>query len=228
MTYEILKGSAQFKYGFIDYNQMSEWFQKNPNIIGISFVGRSNVGKSSLINTIFGNRTAKTSKTPGRTRVINIFTFKLSHNKSEQDLPLFYLFDLPGYGHAKISKELRQQWDKLMEAFFYNCSNNVKMINLQDARHPNQTSDQFFHNFFKQFSFKTSLVINKIDKLKTQKEKNELKKKGPELYHDYKWVEDIFYVSAEKRTGIKELHQSIVSFLLEHNNFNVESTHSQD
>jgi len=84
MSYQIKVHSAQFKMGISNAAQLSEWLTANPEMIGISFVGRSNVGKSSIINSLFGSKTARVSKTPGRTREINIFEFQLSLNGKNQ------------------------------------------------------------------------------------------------------------------------------------------------
>lgn len=215
MAYEIIKGSAEFKYGMSDIDQLSNWLQDNPSLIGLSFVGRSNVGKSSLINTLFGKSTARVSKTPGRTREINIFTFKVSKDgKEDKSLPTLFLFDLPGYGHAKVSKEMSEHWGKLMQMFFKNVTENVCMINLQDSRHPNQTSDQEFQEFLRGYDFETVLAFNKLDKLKKQKERAALNSIKPKLFKEFKWVKQIHFISAEKKSGIPQLHEALINFLL--------------
>lgn len=216
MAYKILSGSAQFKYAMSDPDDLRNWLALNPNIVGLSFVGRSNVGKSSLINALFGKNSARTSKTPGRTRSVNIFTFNLTHNgKVDACLPPLYFFDLPGYGHANVSKEMSRNWNQLMAVFFEFLGKQITMINLQDARHPNQKADQAFHAFLKNYPFDTTLVFNKMDKLKTQKERAALNKLKPKISKDYRWVKHIHFVSAEKRTGIKELHDALIGHLLE-------------
>ena len=88
-----------------------------PDTPEYAFIGRSNVGKSSLINSFFGSKTAKTSKTPGRTRQINVFEISLA-GMEEGKPNTFYLFDLPGYGHAAVSKAMSANWEKLMANFF--------------------------------------------------------------------------------------------------------------
>ena len=111
MSYKIAKGSATFRYGFSKPEQLISWLQENPDAIGLSFIGRSNVGKSSLINSLFGKSTARISKTPGRTREVNIFTFSLSNEgKTDENIPPLFLFDLPGYGYAEVSKEVHKNW----------------------------------------------------------------------------------------------------------------------
>lgn len=199
-----------------DPDQLVNWLEENQDIIGVSFVGRSNVGKSSMINALFGNGIARTSNTPGRTREVNIFSFSLINGKETYPTK-FWLFDLPGYGHAKVSKEMSRQWDILMNDFFNHCPLTVQMINIQDSRHPNQASDQHFQQYLKPFDFKTTLVFNKLDKLKKQKERAALNKIKPDLFKTYKWVKDIHFVSAEKKDGLQPLHDSIVNHLLQSN-----------
>lgn len=214
MSYQIARHTTTFRYGMSDANQLREWLSENKNIIGLSFVGRSNVGKSSLINTLFGKNTARTSKTPGRTREVNIFTFQLeTEGKVDISLPNFYLFDLPGYGHASISKEMAKNWDLLMTTFFELAPQSIGMVNLQDARHPHQTSDQKFHEFFERYPFETHLAFNKVDKLKKQKERAALEKIKPQILELYSWVKSIHFVSAEKKSGVSQLEQVLINFL---------------
>lgn len=197
--------------GIKDIDQLQSVLENNSDLKGVAFVGRSNVGKSSLINSLFGRKTAKTSKTPGRTREINLFTFEANTDPGEQ--PVAYtLFDLPGYGFAEVSKEMARHWDLLMTTFFASLSKNTLIINIQDARHPNQKVDQQFHSFLKDSprQLETLLVLNKIDKLKKQKEKSALLKTKKMLLNDYTWVKELYLVSAESKEGLSNLEQAII------------------
>lgn len=215
MTYTIRPQSASFKMGISSVQQFEDWLAANTEIIGVSFVGRSNVGKSSMINSLFGGKTARVSKTPGRTREINIFEFELNLNGKKSEMPKFYLIDLPGYGFAEVSKEMSKNWNELMGAFFTQISHSMLLVNLQDARHPDQDADRAFYDFLKNYSRKTVLVFNKIDKLKTQKERNVLEKLKPELSKSYKWIRQMYFASAESKKGIPQVEEAIVTHILE-------------
>lgn len=205
---QLPRGQAKFIFAITSPKQLEEWLIENQGAKGLAFLGRSNVGKSSLINTLFGKKTAITSKTPGRTRAVNIFVIK---DQFDEDI---FIFDLPGYGHAEVSKEMAKNWEKLMNLFFSLMPTKVRLINIQDARHPHQKSDQAFYSFLKNFSSETILVLNKIDKLKKQKEKAQLQKVKKMIYEEYKFVREIYFISAEKKDGVDTLEQSILSFFL--------------
>lgn len=216
MDYQIVTGSARFVFGMANVNDVNKWFTEHNDIIGLGFVGRSNVGKSSLINSIFGKSTARISKTPGRTRQINVFTFQLkAQERKDVLLPPLYLFDLPGYGYAKVSKEMSNQWDQMIDLFFQNLSKKVLIVNLQDARHPNQKVDVQFYNYLDLFDLDILLVLNKIDKLKKQKERSVLNNQKKRIYKEYKRVKQIHFVSAESKEGLDQLQLSLKSHLLD-------------
>lgn len=208
----IKKGSAHFQMGIKEIDQLKSVLEKNAHLKGVAFVGRSNVGKSSLINSLFGKKTAKTSKTPGRTREINIFSFEINDQDQSEPTP-FLLFDLPGYGFAEVSKQMAQQWDLLMATFFAEVSPHIAIVNIQDARHPNQKVDQQFHQFLKdsQQDLKTILVLNKVDKLKKQKERSALLKQKKVMMSEYQWVKEFYMASAESKEGLSALEQTIVT-----------------
>ena len=214
MSVEIIRGSANFRFGMSNPEQLQSWLEENQGLTGFGFVGRSNVGKSSLINALYGKKVARTSNTPGRTREINIFEFEIGDGADRVD-EKFWLFDLPGYGYAQVNKEMSRKWEVLMGLFFTNLPENVNLINIQDARHPNQKADKEFHQYLKNFDTSTTLVFNKMDKLKKQKDKAALNKLKPQLFKEYKWVKDIHFVSAESGEGLQSLHDSMIAHLLQ-------------
>lgn len=212
--FEIPKGKAKFLMGISNPKQLEQWLIEHPNVKGVALVGRSNVGKSSLINSIFGRKTARVSKTPGRTREINVFSFKIYNNESKEDLPEdFYLFDLPGYGFAKVTNEMSQNWNELMGLFFQYIPQSVTLLNIQDSRHPDQKSDREFFDFIKDASLNIILVLNKIDKLKTQKERAKLKKIFPVIKERYHSMSSYYSVSAESQQGISQLISKMIEDL---------------
>lgn len=211
----IQKGKTEFLMGIDNIEQLQKWLNEHPFANGIAFIGRSNVGKSSLINSLFGKTTARVSKTPGRTRQVNIFDF-IVENKETKSLEHFYLFDVPGYGHAEVSKEMATNWQNLLDTFFQLCSEKILLLNIQDARHPLQESDIIFHDYMKSFNLETYLLFNKIDKLKTQSERAKLKAHMPEIYKKFKWVKQIHFTSAEKGDGIAAVELAIINFVKRH------------
>lgn len=131
--------------------------------VEIAFVGRSNVGKSSLINTLTNRRKlVKVSGTPGKTRLVNFF---LINNE-------FYFVDLPGYGYAKVSKVEKESWGKVIEAYLTNREQLKKIILLVDCRHKPTGDDISMYKWIKYYNYNIIVVATKIDKLT----KNELQK----------------------------------------------------
>ena len=209
---KIQKGKTEFLMGIDTVEQLQQWLNEHTFANGIAFIGRSNVGKSSLINSLFGKSTARVSKTPGRTRQVNIFDF-IVENKETKSLEHFYLFDVPGYGHAEVSKEMASNWQLLLDNFFNLCSQKILLLNIQDARHPLQESDLLFHDYIKSFDLETYVLFNKIDKLKTQSERAKLKAHMPEIYKKFKWVKQIHFTSAEKGDGLPAVELAIINFV---------------
>jgi len=126
------------------------------NRLEIAFVGRSNVGKSSLINSLTNRRKlVKVSGTPGKTRLVNFF---LINNE-------FYFVDLPGYGYAKVSKVEKQSWGKVIEAYLVNRSQLKKIVFLVDCRHKPTEDDLLMYGFIKYYGYPCLVVATKSDKL---------------------------------------------------------------
>jgi GTP-binding protein len=131
----------------------------------IAFLGRSNVGKSSLINSLLGVKgLARTSSTPGRTQSINFFLINDE----------FYFVDLPGYGYAKTSKEKRQAWGKLIERYLAERSQLVLCILIVDARHEPSPLDLQMKSWLQHFELPYLVVSTKIDKLSANEKQKSL------------------------------------------------------
>ncbi|WP_457571321.1 ribosome biogenesis GTP-binding protein YihA/YsxC [Desulfovulcanus sp.] len=138
----------------------------------IALAGRSNVGKSSLINCLAGRKAlAKTSSTPGKTRSLN---FYLVHPED------FYLVDLPGYGYARCSKKEREKWARLIEQYFKNNELLKAVVIIIDARLTPQALDLELATYIQNMGLKLIPVLTKADKCK-QKQKNSIQKTWQEL-----------------------------------------------
>jgi GTP-binding protein len=214
----IQKGKTEFLLGIDTVEQLTTWLNEHPFINGIAFIGRSNVGKSSLINSLFGKSTARVSKTPGRTRQVNVFSFNVE-DRDTKSVETYYLFDVPGYGHAEVSKEMARNWQHLLDTFFQLCSEKILLLNIQDARHPLQESDLLFQDYISEFELETYVLFNKVDKLKTQSERSKLRNRMPEIYKNFKRVKQIHFTSAEKGDGLPAVEQAIITFVKRESHF---------
>jgi len=167
----------------------------------VAVVGRSNVGKSSLINAIFKRRIAKVSSSPGKTRLINFF---LLNEK-------IYFVDLPGYGYAAVSKAEREKWKKMIEKYFYTRENLGLVILLVDSRHKPTNLDFLMKEWLESLDIPYIIVATKSDKL-NQSEKVKVKK----IIKQTLELEDnvpIFLTSSKEGTGIKEVMGYVLNFL---------------
>ena len=201
---------ANFIRGIASPQAWNEWQQALVHRpIGFAFVGRSNVGKSSLLNALFGHKNARVSNTPGRTREINIFEFRLSE---EQQYP-FFAFDLPGYGFAEVSRAEKRKWEDLIQTFFDNCGKDIFLLNIQDARHPLSKTDQDFLDFIFAYRPTWAVLFNKMDKLKTQSERHSLEIIKSDLMKEMKGAKQVHFISAETNQGIDGLEVGLLSFL---------------
>jgi len=165
----------------------------------VVFLGRSNVGKSSTINGLTSRKNlAKSSATPGKTQLINFFDVRYIYD--ERDWNIRFV-DLPGFGYAKVSKDLKGAWQKNLVEFIKHRVSIRVFIHLRDARHPHAQIDKDVNKYVKEFIRGDQLYLNlftKIDKL-NQKEKRALKKEFP----------NSITLSNSKRVGYERVHQKI-------------------
>jgi GTP-binding protein len=164
------------------------------NRVEVAFVGRSNVGKSSIINSLTNRKKlAKVSQTPGKTRLVNFF---LINND-------FYLVDLPGYGYAKVSKSEKDSWGKTVEMYLTNREQLKRVVLLVDSRHKPTGDDIMMNEWFKHFGYNVVVVATKSDKLT----KNELKKSEKVIKETLKIGADdkLYFFSSLNKEGADQL-----------------------
>jgi GTP-binding protein len=161
-----------------------------------AFIGRSNVGKSSLINMLVGRKNlAKTSGTPGKTQLINHFIINND----------WYLVDLPGYGFAKISKSQRQKWEEMIRSYLRERKNLMTIFVLVDSRHEPQKIDLEFIQWLGMQQLPISIILTKSDKQSINKTKANLAKLTNELRKTWEFLPPIFISSAENKEGRDEI-----------------------
>lgn len=159
-----------------------------------AFIGRSNVGKSSLINMLTGQRgLAKVSGTPGKTRLINHFIV--------EGQPAWYLVDLPGYGYARASKTVRAGFDKLITDYVTKSEKLWFLFVLVDARHEVQKIDLEFITMLGEVGVPFGIVFTKADKLGTNALAANVANYKQELLKHWEELPPIFVTSSERRTG---------------------------
>jgi GTP-binding protein len=157
-----------------------------------AFIGRSNVGKSSLINMITGNeKLAKTSGTPGKTQLINHFSVNDE----------WYLVDLPGYGFAKVSQTQRKKWEKMIEDYLRKRSNLVTVFILIDSRHSPQKIDLEFVNTLGKWQTPFCLVFTKADKENQRTVSRNVKDFLDRMRASWQFLPQHFVTSTIKKTG---------------------------
>ena len=142
----------------------------------VAFLGRSNVGKSSVINSLVGTKLARTSSTPGRTRSINFFEIRWPGRPR----PELIFADLPGYGYAKVAREISQEWPKFIEPYLNDRSTLALCVALIDVNVPPQESDRQLLDFLNGSGRQILLVATKSDRLSNNQLSNVLRTLGQE------------------------------------------------
>ncbi len=173
-----------------------------------AFIGRSNVGKSSLINALTNNKSlAKTSGKPGKTQLINHFLI----NKE------WYMVDLPGYGYAKTSKSNRAIFHKMISDYLVNRKNLISLFVLIDSRHELQDIDSDFMQWLAENGIPFSIIFTKTDKLSKTKLSENIKAFKQNMLVDWSELPNIFSTSAIKKEGLEEVLIYINKLNLEFN-----------
>ncbi len=167
----------------------------------IAFAGRSNVGKSSILNSLLNRKNlAKTSSTPGKTQMVNLFSVN----------DAIYFVDLPGFGYAKVPKHMQRNWKELIEAFLLNNPNLKGMVLIVDIRRGLQEEELAFLDWLALEHIPVLLVANKVDKLKKQEANRQIARIRKDLSNRGESVTLIPY-SARTGVGKKELWREILA-----------------
>ena len=172
--------------------------QDYPEFIGLefSFIGRSNVGKSSLINSLTGRRSlARTSKTPGRTQLINYFLIDES----------IHFVDLPGYGFAKVPEAVKKNWGKTIETYLKSQRDKIVFL-LLDIRRIPSNEDLEMLKWLEHFDIEYYIIFTKTDKLSNNEKFRQLKEIKKKVVFNN---EDVFFYSSLKNIGKEELLEFI-------------------
>lgn len=191
--------------------------QKRPQLRlpEFAFIGRSNVGKSSLINSLCGNSSlAKTSSTPGKTRLINRFLVNGS----------FYIVDLPGYGFARVGRDERGKIQSLIDDYILESEDLTCLFTLLDSRHPLLPIDRDFINRLGQEGVPFAIILTKTDKLGSTALSHRVESLQESLLQDWEILPPILCSSARSGKGRDEILDYIDSILSDENTFKRNAT----
>lgn len=180
---------------------ISSSFPKN-NFPEIAFAGKSNVGKSSLINALMNRKAlARTSSSPGKTQTVNFY--RVNGN--------LYYVDLPGYGYAKVSEEIKAKWGKMIERYLHTSEQLKAVFLLIDIRHEPSANDKLMYSWVREQGFKPIIVATKLDKINRSQVPKHIKmlKESLNLEKDTK----VFPFSALNKQGKEEIIEEIENLI---------------
>lgn len=169
----------------------------------IALVGRSNVGKSSLINCLANRKNiARTSSTPGKTATINFYEISGKYR----------IVDLPGYGYAKVSKQEKEKWGEMIEGYLSARSNLVQVVQLVDARHKPTADDKMMFEWIRSYNYEPLVVATKLDKLK----KSQVEGNLTAIYEELQLTDESVLIpfSSETREGREQVVE-LIDYVLE-------------
>ena len=183
----------------------TEQFFPDDEGVELAICGRSNSGKSSVLNMLANQKKlAKTSNTPGRTQSINFFYVNEDSSKK--------LVDLPGYGYAKASKKMQKEWGQQITKYMASRKSLRGIILIMDVRHPLQESDLNFIAWCEQYNLPMQILLNKSDKLSKNKASQELLKCVEKTAHNL-LLDSPMLLSAKTASGAEELSKKILDWM---------------
>lgn len=200
---------AEIQYNSAQYLTSASKLSQCPADEGVevAFAGRSNAGKSSALNKLTNNgKLARTSKTPGRTQLINFFSL------STEDCRLV---DLPGYGYAKVPVAVKQHWQQHLDDYLRERKSLAGLVLVMDVRHPLKEFDLMMVEWCKQSSFPLHILLTKADKLKRGPAKSTLLKVRKQLKEALGDLGSVQLFSALKGDGVDELREKLNGWFLE-------------